>query len=374
MADPGPSRRRPARSWNRRSRRLARVIGQQPARPLAGTFGVTPAVAHQLNLPAGGFHPAPGPAVRARETRPEGVALTRPPLIGAPHPGEPAGAAAFRAPDVRPPLSPALARGRRGCPNRARRRREASRARVRKVLSARNPAQERRVSQALSVPRACSGRPEICPEDNTRPAPGSRNRSSTRRRPCIPPSRGTPRRSVYRRCHASWNRRVSRHRAQKRRAQKRRAQRHPVQRHPVQRHPVQKRPAQRHHAQSHHGPNNFIRQPRRRMWWHLGQHLPQTPGRVGETAWRTKVTRGPVSASSHTSGPKSLTSCPPATLRCCIRLGPGTHDFPPYKQRHGWPGQARPRLNFSKTADKQRLRPAHEAHAQRVAVTDADRI
>jgi len=77
------------------------VVGEQPARPTARTLGVTPAVAHQLNLPAAvvrGAHTAPGPVVRAQAAGPTTGAPPRPPLLG-PHgqpadgarPGEPAG-------------------------------------------------------------------------------------------------------------------------------------------------------------------------------------------------------------------------------------------------------------------------------------------
>jgi hypothetical protein len=80
------------------------LTGEQPVRPAAGTLGVTPAVAHQLNLPAAGaqgaHRPAPGPVVRATETAPANGAPPRPPLLGshgepADHPagGQPAGAA-----------------------------------------------------------------------------------------------------------------------------------------------------------------------------------------------------------------------------------------------------------------------------------------
>jgi hypothetical protein len=88
------------------------VVGEQPMRPTARTFGVTPAVAHQLNLPAAGaqapHRPTPGPVVRVQESGPANGAPPRPPLLGprgqpasgpqpgapggGPRPGEPAGA------------------------------------------------------------------------------------------------------------------------------------------------------------------------------------------------------------------------------------------------------------------------------------------
>jgi FecR protein len=68
------------------------VIGEQPIRPTAATFGVTPAVAHQLNLTGttGARHPAPGPVVRAQAEGPSGGQASRPALLG-PH-GEQPGA------------------------------------------------------------------------------------------------------------------------------------------------------------------------------------------------------------------------------------------------------------------------------------------
>ena len=78
------------------------VAVDQLVRPTPRTFGVTPAVARQLNLPAAGapgaHRPAPGPVVRAQEPGPSHGAPPRPPLLGphgqpasAPRPGEPAG-------------------------------------------------------------------------------------------------------------------------------------------------------------------------------------------------------------------------------------------------------------------------------------------
>jgi hypothetical protein len=68
------------------------VVGEQPVRPTARTLGVTPAVAHQLNLPAAGVQgahrAAPGPVVRVQQAGPSSGAPPRPPLLG-PH-GQPA--------------------------------------------------------------------------------------------------------------------------------------------------------------------------------------------------------------------------------------------------------------------------------------------
>jgi hypothetical protein len=66
------------------------ILGQQPLRPTAATAGVTPAVAHQLNLaPNPGARPAPGPAVRVQAPGPAGAAFARPALAppGRPAPG-----------------------------------------------------------------------------------------------------------------------------------------------------------------------------------------------------------------------------------------------------------------------------------------------
>jgi len=59
--------------------------GEQPLRPAATTFGVTPAVAHQLNLSGPGpRRPAPGPVVRAQAEAPANGQPPRPELLG-PH-------------------------------------------------------------------------------------------------------------------------------------------------------------------------------------------------------------------------------------------------------------------------------------------------
>ena len=78
------------------------VIGQQPIHPAVTTFGVTPAVARQLNLQGGGRGfaprpPAPGPAIHVQEPGAGNGFPSRPALIGprgaaagGPRPGEPA--------------------------------------------------------------------------------------------------------------------------------------------------------------------------------------------------------------------------------------------------------------------------------------------
>jgi hypothetical protein len=90
------------------------VIGEQPIRPVVGTMGVTPAVAHQLNLqPAAGIvppRPVPGPVVRVQEPGTPNGSRPLPGLVGphgepsfAPHPGEPG----ERAPGILRPGMPA---------------------------------------------------------------------------------------------------------------------------------------------------------------------------------------------------------------------------------------------------------------------------
>lgn len=91
--------------------------GEQPLRPAATTFGVTPAVAHQLNLSGPGpRRPAPGPVVRAQAEAPANGQPPRPELLGphgqqpgGAHPGEPGrvapppvGAPPLAAPGARP--------------------------------------------------------------------------------------------------------------------------------------------------------------------------------------------------------------------------------------------------------------------------------
>jgi hypothetical protein len=66
------------------------LVGEQPLRPAPTTFGVTPAVAHQLNLSGPGpQRHAPGPMVRAQAEAPANGQPPRPELLG-PH-GQPPG-------------------------------------------------------------------------------------------------------------------------------------------------------------------------------------------------------------------------------------------------------------------------------------------